>query len=843
MLAALTPVARGRPALHAGGRSSIASSGSVRARRAAIPASSSVSTPGATADVAIRGVRGTAGRRLVSVGAGQVADVPDSALDALARQPGVRGVSLDRRVEGTLERTGATIGATYVQQTLGLDGTGVGIAVIDSGVTSWHDDLGSSRVIRFVDFVGFQQAPYDDYGHGTHVAGILAGSGYDSSGRRRGIAPGATLLVEKVLDASGTGYISNVIAAIDYAVANKDALNIRIINLSVAANVYESYTTDPLTLAAKRAVDAGIVVVAAAGNLGRAADGSPQYGGIGAPGNAPWVITVGASSHNGTADRSDDTVAAFSSRGPSAIDRQAKPDLVAPGVGIESLAEAGSTLYNTKPLMRLWGTVQTATEPYMSLSGTSMASPVVSGTIALMLQANPALTPNQVKAVLQFTAESHAGYDGLTEGAGFLNARGAVELAQSLAAARPRSARGRSRRKHVAARPRRSDRGRRRLEPARDLGQPPHRRRRASRRRDGLAHRRHLGQRGDAQGESVAWGTAGDGEASNIVWGTSTEGDNIVWHRDRERQHRLGHRVRRPGLRQRRLGRRAPRATTSCGALQLKATTSSGAPSTSAKADNIVWGTNVLDETDNIVWGASGHPPPVPHPGHGSRAQMKALPLAARIYVCAIIGIGAAMLAAFFPTHISSATPWLFIGLLLLSSVTSVFKVNLPLARRSSTMSVSYAVDFASLLLLGPNETMIVAAASAFSQCTFRIKERNPIHRTLFSMACLIVTVQAAGFVYHALGGHHGAITSLEVAKPLLGAASAYFALNTFTVATAIALSMRQPLLKVWHENFLWSAPSYFVGAGVAAAMAAIWGCRTSGWRSASSPIGRRRST
>jgi subtilisin family serine protease len=134
----------------------------------------------------------------------------------------------------------------------------------------------------------------------------------------------------------------------------------------------------------------------------------------------------------GTIDRSDDTVAAFSSRGPTAIDRQAKPDVVAPGVGIESLAEAGSTLYNTKPLMRLWGTVPTATEPYISLTGTSMASPVVSGTIALMLQANPSLTPNLVKAILEFTAETRTGYDGLTQGAGFLNARGAVELAQKM---------------------------------------------------------------------------------------------------------------------------------------------------------------------------------------------------------------------------------------------------------------------------------------------------------------------------------------------------------------------------------------------------------------------------
>src|SRR6478672_7733611 len=123
---------------------------------------------------------------------------------------------------------------------------------------------------------------------------------------------------------------------------------------------------------------------------------------------------------------------------------------------------------------------------------------------------------------------------------------------------------------------------------------------------------------------------------------------------------------------------------------------------------------------------------------------MKTLPLAATLFVCAVIGVGGLLLAAFFPTHITGRVE-LFLLLLLLSSITSVFKVNLPLARRSSTMSVSYAVDFASLLLLGPNETMIVAAVSAFSQCTFRIKERNPIHRTLFSMSCLVVTVQGAG--------------------------------------------------------------------------------------------------
>jgi subtilisin family serine protease len=499
--------------------------------------------PGVNGDAVIGRVRGTAGRRLASVH-GQVADVADGALETLARQPGVAGVSLDRRVHGTLDRTAATIGATYVLDTLGLDGTGVGIAVIDSGVTAWHDDLGSSRVARFVDFVGFQSAPYDDYGHGTHVAGILAGSGYDSGGRIRGIAPGATLLVEKVLDGSGQGYISNVIAAIDYAIANKDALRLRIVNLSVAAGVYESYNSDPLTLAAKRAVEAGLVVVSAAGNLGRAADGSAQYGGVGAPGNAPWVITVGASSHNGTSDRSDDTVAAFSSRGPSAIDFTAKPDLVAPGVGIESLAEAGSTLFTTKPLMRLWGTVQTATEPYLSLSGTSMASPVVSGTIALMLQANPALTPNQVKAALQFTAESRAGYDGLTEGAGFLNARGAVELAQSLAAggsfdadaahADPTPWSG-----HVLW-------GNHML------------------RGSALAHAAESWSGGLLWGAASALGTAAEGEDENIVWYTECGGDDC-------------------------------RDTAWGGA-------GDGDASTAAATGNIVWGS--ADPVEDVIWSA-----------------------------------------------------------------------------------------------------------------------------------------------------------------------------------------------------------------------------------------------
>src|SRR5205085_10533769 len=181
-----------------------------------------------------------------------------------------------------------------------------------------------------------------------------------------------------VLDDHGGGYISNVIAALDWVVTNRAAYNVKVVNLSVGAAVTESYLTDPLTLAAKRVVDEGVVVVTAAGNLGtNATTHHVQYGAITAPGNAPWVLTVGAYSHEGTVTRVDDVMAAYSSRGPTAIDYAAKPDVVAPGTGIVSLAAQGSLMYTTKAAYLLNGSIATAYKPYLSLTGTSMASPMV----------------------------------------------------------------------------------------------------------------------------------------------------------------------------------------------------------------------------------------------------------------------------------------------------------------------------------------------------------------------------------------------------------------------------------------------------------------------------------
>jgi serine protease AprX len=484
---------------------------------------------------------------------GFAADLPNAALSDLAENPLVGHISIDRLVVGAMERTSSTVGAGAVRQELGYDGAGVGVAIIDSGSAAYLDDLsdgwnGGPRVDQFVDFVNSRRKAYDDYGHGTHVAGIIAGNGFDSGGLRAGIAPAARLIVLKVLDDSGQGRISDVIAAIDYAIAQKDNFNIRVINLSVATGVYEPYDVDPLTLAAQRAVTAGIVVVAAAGNYGRAPQGGTRYGGITAPGNAPWVLTVGASSHMGTIDRADDTIAAFSSRGPTGINYGAKPDVVAPGVGIESLSDPNSAFYVTKAAYLLNGTVPTWYQPYLSLSGTSMAAPVVTGTVALMLQANPDLTPNAVKAIIEFTAQQYAGYDRLTQGAGFLNAKGAVELARTLAASN-------------AEYPSTADWSTQIVWGNR------------------LIQGGQLAADENAWWTSTTWGASVSADGNEITWGSefTDTGQNVVWG-------------------------------SQCGGGDCDAVWSifgSGVVIGADDGDTVVWGTSDDDDGDTVVWGTS----------------------------------------------------------------------------------------------------------------------------------------------------------------------------------------------------------------------------------------------
>jgi serine protease AprX len=516
--------------------------------------------PGADASSDVKRFGGKLGRQLTLIGA-QVMELPNGQLKKLADHPGVASIHWDRPISGSLNRVAVTVGARSVQDVLKFTGAGVGVAVIDSGVTSWHDDLtymGTSPVVRtqagqrvvdFVDFVNGLPTPYDDNGHGTHVSGVIAGNGYDSRGIRAGIAPGAHLVSLKVLDGNGLGTVGNVIAALGYVVENRAVHNIRVVNLSVGAAVLESYRTDPLTLAAKRAVDAGVVVVAAAGNLGTNAAGQVQYGGITAPGNAPWVLTVGASSHQGTVTRVDDVMALYSSRGPSAIDFQAKPDLVAPGTGVVSLSNPDSLLYTTKSEFLLNGTVSLAYKPYLSLSGTSMAAPVVAGTVALMMEANPQLTPNLVKALLQYTAQAYPSYNALTQGAGFLNARSAVDVANYFATAQPGESYFRTNSRLWS---RQIIWGNRRL--------------------GGGA----ISPSANAWSRDVVWGSTRDADGDNIVWGTDCENelcDNIVWGTDESDVYGI-----------------------EWGAIDSDGIDSDG--------DNIVWGTFCLDALcDSIEWG------------------------------------------------------------------------------------------------------------------------------------------------------------------------------------------------------------------------------------------------
>jgi diguanylate cyclase (GGDEF)-like protein/putative nucleotidyltransferase with HDIG domain len=207
---------------------------------------------------------------------------------------------------------------------------------------------------------------------------------------------------------------------------------------------------------------------------------------------------------------------------------------------------------------------------------------------------------------------------------------------------------------------------------------------------------------------------------------------------------------------------------------------------------------------------------------------MRALPLPARIYVSIIIVVGAALVVV-LGSRATFQDPLLFLILLGTSVLTSAFKVSLPLAKSGSSMSVAYAVDFAALILLGPHETMLISVTSAWTQCTFRMKQKNELYRTFFSMACLAITVQASGWAFLWLGGVPGALgqSISAIARPLVGAATAYFVCNTLLIAIAIGLSTHQSILTVWNANFLWSAPSYFVGAAVA--VAAEWAFLDSG--------------
>jgi serine protease AprX len=391
--------------------------------------------------------------------------MPAQAIAALAKNPNVAYISPDRAVYPTLDYANATIGAQTAFSS-GSTGSGVGIAIIDSGILPERDlanQAGNSRIVYSQSFVPKVSSTVDQYGHGTHVAGILAGNGAASTGTPyvktfRGVAPNANLINLRALDANGVGTDSTVIAAINAAIQLKSKYNIRVINLSLGRPVYESYSLDPLCQAVEKAWNAGIVVVVAAGNDGRnQSQGTDGYGTITAPGNDPFVITVGAMKTMGTVTRADDLIASYSSKGPTLIDHVVKPDIVAPGNRIISLETSKSTILassgvNLVPFSYYQNPANKGNSPdYYRLSGTSMAAPMVSGTAALMLQKDASLTPETIKARLMKAAVKtfpsystavdpvtgiiyNSQYDIFTIGAGYLDVCGALSSTDSVPA-------------------------------------------------------------------------------------------------------------------------------------------------------------------------------------------------------------------------------------------------------------------------------------------------------------------------------------------------------------------------------------------------------------------------
>jgi serine protease AprX len=370
------------------------------------------------------GVSSADGRAAVHAAGGRVADalpiinglavrMTPSERARLARDPRIAAVSANAPIRSQSTRFDSIPLATAYPPSVyaptawnSATGAGVGVAVIDTGIdgglVDFSDGNGGSRVIASVVTNPDATTPNDTYGHGTHVAGIIAGDGTRRSasdplaGRYVGIAPEANLIAIKASDDTGQGTVLDAIYGLQFAVDHKSDYNIRVVNLSVSSTVPESYHTDPLDAAVEAAYFHGLVVVSAAGNRGTAADAT-QY----SPANDPFSIAVGAVDDQGTAARGDDTVASWSSVGLTQ-DGFAKPDILAPGAHIVSTLAPGSAFSTLCPQCIVSG-------DYLQIGGTSMAAPVVAGVAALLLQAHPGWTPDQIKSTLIATGRDVPG--------------------------------------------------------------------------------------------------------------------------------------------------------------------------------------------------------------------------------------------------------------------------------------------------------------------------------------------------------------------------------------------------------------------------------------------------
>ncbi|MGZ4206399.1 MAG: S8 family peptidase [Actinomycetota bacterium] len=363
------------------------------------------------------------------------ATVPSEGIDSLASLPSVSTVSLDARVHVLGSPDPSKLRSVYPKAvnadkawSSGYTGAGITVALIETGIANVPDLAGRVKTVT-TDALGLQTAPCmnfsgedncnDSYGHGTFVAGIIGGNGYSSSGAYTGIAPNVDFVSVKIAGANGAADVSNVLAAIQWVVSFKDAYGIKVLNLSLGTDGTQSYQTDPFDYAVERAWQAGIAVVVSAGNFGP----TPQT--ISKPADDPFVITVGAVDDKGTQGLGDDELPNFTSRGPTAADGLTKPDVVAPGAHLASLRAPGSAVDANFP--------NVIDANYRRGSGTSFSAGVVSGSVALLLQAHPTWSPDRIKYALMSTAHNVASIYPNDVGSGEIDVQGALSAPAGMA--------------------------------------------------------------------------------------------------------------------------------------------------------------------------------------------------------------------------------------------------------------------------------------------------------------------------------------------------------------------------------------------------------------------------
>jgi serine protease AprX len=364
------------------------------------------------------------------------ARVPASDVPLISRVPGVKGVTPDLKTHvqstpGTYNNVPSVYKAATGGKTLdqaGARGQGVTVALIDTGITSMPDianaiqpvSLDPLHVLNLSPCVNLSSEPTcdDSYGHGTFIAGLIAGNGAASLGKYVGMAPAAKIISLKIAGRDGSADVSTIIAALQWVTFNTNAYNIRVLNLSLGTDSTQSYSIDPFDFAVEKAWQAGIVVNVAASNRG------PSSGTISKPADDPFVITVGAIDDKGTSSPQNDVLPNFTGRGPT-VDGLAKPDIAAPGGHLVSLAAPNSALTTQFP--------STMPAPYRRGSGTSMSTGVVTGLVADMISADPSLTPDRVKFELMSTAQPDASNDPMAVGAGLVNGAAALNAPPGLA--------------------------------------------------------------------------------------------------------------------------------------------------------------------------------------------------------------------------------------------------------------------------------------------------------------------------------------------------------------------------------------------------------------------------